>query len=275
MEDSDQGSQLSCFHRWMNLQEQDLSELLQGLTLNINAAIGEDHTAELSQLVDKNITHFEEYATQRASLAREDASSAESNQRNQQFAAEDNSRGDKLTKSSQFARDIAAEPIAIIAKNSMCMELINIDYVQLWIFWLRRKASSLSPCWVGGGILTTQGTFYEIESSSSESSSESSSRSSSELHSCCMSSPGSGASESPVGFMSFVICPSKYPAARSGYHGCILSWWSPLQGSRLSCFRYGWVLPWGVGGGRGPSPAPNGGLKLAFIKLVRLGFFWP
>ncbi|KAG8385423.1 hypothetical protein BUALT_Bualt03G0043800 [Buddleja alternifolia] len=41
-------------------------------TLNINAANGEDHTAELSQLVDKNITHFEEYATQRASLARED-----------------------------------------------------------------------------------------------------------------------------------------------------------------------------------------------------------
>ncbi|KAL2244768.1 UNVERIFIED_CONTAM: Protein DELAY OF GERMINATION 1 [Sesamum indicum] len=54
----------------MSLQEQDLSELLQSLRLN--NADGDDHTAELSQLVEKNIRHFQEYLCRRVSLARED-----------------------------------------------------------------------------------------------------------------------------------------------------------------------------------------------------------
>ncbi|KAK4440061.1 protein DELAY OF GERMINATION 1 [Sesamum alatum] len=70
MEDGYTCSQLSCFREWMSLQEQDLSELLQ--SLHLNNADGDDHTAELSQLVEKNIRHFQEYAGQRASLARED-----------------------------------------------------------------------------------------------------------------------------------------------------------------------------------------------------------
>ncbi|KAL0398456.1 UNVERIFIED_CONTAM: protein DELAY OF GERMINATION 1 [Sesamum radiatum] len=70
MEDSDEGSGLSCFREWMTLQEQDLSELLQSLRLN--NADGHDHTAELSQLVEKNIRHFQEYVGRRVSLARED-----------------------------------------------------------------------------------------------------------------------------------------------------------------------------------------------------------
>ncbi|KAL2244767.1 protein DELAY OF GERMINATION 1-like [Sesamum indicum] len=67
MEDGFQGSH-RCFNEWMNLQEQDLSELLQSLSLN--DADGDDHTADLRELVDKNIRHFQEYASQRARLAR-------------------------------------------------------------------------------------------------------------------------------------------------------------------------------------------------------------
>ncbi|KAL0363476.1 UNVERIFIED_CONTAM: protein DELAY OF GERMINATION 1 [Sesamum calycinum] len=70
MEDGDEGSRLSCFREWMSLQEQDLSELLQSLRLN--DVDGDDHTAELSQLVEKNIRHFQEYVGRRVNLARED-----------------------------------------------------------------------------------------------------------------------------------------------------------------------------------------------------------
>ncbi|KAK4440062.1 protein DOG1-like 1 [Sesamum alatum] len=71
MEDGSEDSQ-RCFDQWMSLQEQDLSELLQ--SLNLNDADGDDHTADMCELVDKNIRHFQEYVSQRASLARKDSS---------------------------------------------------------------------------------------------------------------------------------------------------------------------------------------------------------
>ncbi|KAL0442637.1 UNVERIFIED_CONTAM: protein DELAY OF GERMINATION 1 [Sesamum latifolium] len=71
MEDGYQGSH-RCFNEWMRLQEQDLSELLQ--SLSPNDADGDDHTADLRELVDKNIRHFQEYVSQRARLARDDVS---------------------------------------------------------------------------------------------------------------------------------------------------------------------------------------------------------
>ncbi|KZV52299.1 hypothetical protein F511_35035 [Dorcoceras hygrometricum] len=73
MESSDKGySDLSFFRDWMKIQEEDLLELHQALELN---ADGGDHTVELKRLAEKNIAHFQEYATTRRRLARDDVSS--------------------------------------------------------------------------------------------------------------------------------------------------------------------------------------------------------
>lgn len=72
MENSDQGSQISCFSKWMNLQEEDLLELHQALDLN---ADGGDHTVELKHLAEKSVTQFQEYTIMRHKLARDDVSS--------------------------------------------------------------------------------------------------------------------------------------------------------------------------------------------------------
>ncbi|KAK3027910.1 hypothetical protein RJ639_040593 [Escallonia herrerae] len=66
----DQGQQNCCFQKWMQLQEVDLSELLQALTLSENG----DRDAQLSQLVQKMIKHFEDYIQQRNRLARDEVS---------------------------------------------------------------------------------------------------------------------------------------------------------------------------------------------------------
>ncbi|XP_073301014.1 protein DOG1-like 3 [Primulina huaijiensis] len=73
MENNDRGSQSSCFRQWMDLQQEDLLELQQALDLNADG--GDHHTVELKHLAEKNVMHFQEYATMRHSLAREDVSS--------------------------------------------------------------------------------------------------------------------------------------------------------------------------------------------------------
>ncbi|CAL5408965.1 unnamed protein product [Camellia sinensis] len=57
-----------CFEEWINLQQEDLSELLQGLSLNPNIP---DHHDSLSQLTQKNVQHFQEYIDKRRHLARD------------------------------------------------------------------------------------------------------------------------------------------------------------------------------------------------------------
>ncbi|KAA8515095.1 hypothetical protein F0562_018118 [Nyssa sinensis] len=71
MASGDRGRQHCCFQEWMKLQERDLSELLQGLTLNGNNS---NNDGVLSQLAEKNIQHFQEYIEQRRGLARDDVS---------------------------------------------------------------------------------------------------------------------------------------------------------------------------------------------------------
>ncbi|XP_073150281.1 protein DOG1-like 3 [Henckelia pumila] len=73
MENSDEGSQISCFRRWMNLQDEDLLELQQALDLNADGSA--DHTLQLKHLAEKNATHFQDYKTMRLRLARHDVSS--------------------------------------------------------------------------------------------------------------------------------------------------------------------------------------------------------
>ncbi|KAF5943899.1 hypothetical protein HYC85_017976 [Camellia sinensis] len=57
-----------CFEEWINLQQENLSELLQGLSLNPNIP---DHHDSLSQLTQKNVQHFQEYIDKRRHLARD------------------------------------------------------------------------------------------------------------------------------------------------------------------------------------------------------------
>ncbi|PIN19554.1 hypothetical protein CDL12_07752 [Handroanthus impetiginosus] len=72
MENNDQDSKQSCFLGWMNLQQEDLTELLQALNLYNNSNEDHNHASDLKQLVYKNIGHYQEYVSQRATLARDD-----------------------------------------------------------------------------------------------------------------------------------------------------------------------------------------------------------
>lgn len=66
MASGDQDRSNCCFLEWMKLQERDLSELLQALTLT------PQNDAELTKLAQKAIEHFESYISQRSSLSRND-----------------------------------------------------------------------------------------------------------------------------------------------------------------------------------------------------------
>ncbi|PIN18811.1 hypothetical protein CDL12_08507 [Handroanthus impetiginosus] len=72
MENNDQVSKQSCFLGWMNLQEEDLAGLLQALNLYNNSNEDHNHASDLKQLVYKNISHYQEYVSQRATLAQND-----------------------------------------------------------------------------------------------------------------------------------------------------------------------------------------------------------
>ncbi|CAL2251968.1 unnamed protein product [Prunus armeniaca] len=57
-----------CFKEWMELQEQDLSELLQALKLD------PQNKDQLKHLAEKGIRHFQDYINKRTQLARRDVS---------------------------------------------------------------------------------------------------------------------------------------------------------------------------------------------------------
>ncbi|KAL3851397.1 hypothetical protein ACJIZ3_013279 [Penstemon smallii] len=70
---SDQSKE-ACYYydyEWMNIQEQEVSELNQAIALKSR---GSTNDAELSQLVQKIINHFQEYMEKRSELARADVS---------------------------------------------------------------------------------------------------------------------------------------------------------------------------------------------------------
>uniref|UniRef100_A0A5B7BUJ9 Putative transcription factor TGA3-like n=1 Tax=Davidia involucrata TaxID=16924 RepID=A0A5B7BUJ9_DAVIN len=73
MASDNRGRQHCCFQEWMKLQERDLSELHQALTLTLNTN-NQNNEGVLSQLAEKNIQHFQEYIEQRRCLARDDVS---------------------------------------------------------------------------------------------------------------------------------------------------------------------------------------------------------
>lgn len=64
---SDQNKEACHYQEWMNLQEEELSELN-------NASTGSTTNPQLSQLIDKIMTHFEDYMHQRTQMARLDVS---------------------------------------------------------------------------------------------------------------------------------------------------------------------------------------------------------
>ncbi|KAM1685265.1 hypothetical protein ACFX13_037379 [Malus domestica] len=67
MASGDKEKSKSCFKEWMEIQEKDLSELLQALTLDQNKD-------KLKQLAQKRIDHFQEYIDKSNQLACKDAS---------------------------------------------------------------------------------------------------------------------------------------------------------------------------------------------------------
>ncbi|XP_048438588.1 protein DELAY OF GERMINATION 1-like [Pyrus x bretschneideri] len=68
MASGDKEKSKSCFKEWMEIQEKDLSELLQALTLD------PQNKDTLKHLAQKGIDHFQEYIDKRKQLARRDAS---------------------------------------------------------------------------------------------------------------------------------------------------------------------------------------------------------
>ncbi|KAI5657371.1 hypothetical protein M9H77_26164 [Catharanthus roseus] len=70
---SDQDPANCCFRNWMNLQEEDLSELLQALNLDADHDKSGTNDDQLNQLTLKAIEHFEDYIKKRAHLGRESA----------------------------------------------------------------------------------------------------------------------------------------------------------------------------------------------------------
>ncbi|KAA8515094.1 hypothetical protein F0562_018119 [Nyssa sinensis] len=70
-ESGDRGRQLCSFEKWVTLQQKDLSELLQALTQKPDSP---GYDVLLSQLVEKNIQHFQDYIQQRNGLVHDDVS---------------------------------------------------------------------------------------------------------------------------------------------------------------------------------------------------------
>uniref|UniRef100_A0A2N9HW61 DOG1 domain-containing protein n=1 Tax=Fagus sylvatica TaxID=28930 RepID=A0A2N9HW61_FAGSY len=68
MASNDQERSKCCFLKWMNLQQEELSELHQALTHHANNHIN------LTQLVEKCIKHFQDYADKRSQLAQDGVS---------------------------------------------------------------------------------------------------------------------------------------------------------------------------------------------------------
>ncbi|XP_041023977.1 protein DELAY OF GERMINATION 1-like [Juglans microcarpa x Juglans regia] len=71
MATDDQERDRCCFLKWMNLQEQELSELHQTLTLHCPNNENEDNFSLLAQ---KCIEHYQDYADKRSQLAHNDVS---------------------------------------------------------------------------------------------------------------------------------------------------------------------------------------------------------
>lgn len=59
-----------CFLKWMNLQKQELAELHEAL--NLHAAANNKNENNLTQLAEKCIKHFQDYADKRSQLAHDD-----------------------------------------------------------------------------------------------------------------------------------------------------------------------------------------------------------
>ncbi|KAK6133534.1 hypothetical protein DH2020_032663 [Rehmannia glutinosa] len=68
---SDQTKEACVYEQWMNLQQQELSELNQAIALNAN---GCTTNTELSQLIDKILSHFQDYTQKRTLMAQIDVS---------------------------------------------------------------------------------------------------------------------------------------------------------------------------------------------------------
>ncbi|KAG8365545.1 hypothetical protein BUALT_Bualt18G0116200 [Buddleja alternifolia] len=71
METSDSRKEACVYHEWMNLQKHELSELNQAIALNSN---GPTNDAEMSQLLEKIMKNFQDYAQKRSAMARADVS---------------------------------------------------------------------------------------------------------------------------------------------------------------------------------------------------------
>ncbi|XP_052181887.1 protein DELAY OF GERMINATION 1 [Diospyros lotus] len=70
MASEEQAHHNCCFREWLILQEQDLLELIRGQTAYTGSP---DHRVLLSQLVHKNIQHFQDYVDKRSQLAGRDS----------------------------------------------------------------------------------------------------------------------------------------------------------------------------------------------------------
>jgi len=63
-----------CFLKWMNLQKQELTDLHQALNLPATATATTTNENNLTQLAEKCIEHFQDYADKRSQLAHVDVS---------------------------------------------------------------------------------------------------------------------------------------------------------------------------------------------------------
>ncbi|KAK6124282.1 hypothetical protein DH2020_017543 [Rehmannia glutinosa] len=71
MATSDQTREICFYKEWMNLQEQELSELRRAIDLNARGCTSD---AELGQLINKIMNHFQNYVQNRTLIARSDVS---------------------------------------------------------------------------------------------------------------------------------------------------------------------------------------------------------
>ncbi|KAG8372129.1 hypothetical protein BUALT_Bualt12G0034300 [Buddleja alternifolia] len=71
MTTSDERKEACIYREWINLQQQELSELNEAIALNAN---GSTTDAELRQLIEKIMNNFQDYAQKRSVMARADVS---------------------------------------------------------------------------------------------------------------------------------------------------------------------------------------------------------
>ncbi|KAK4419894.1 protein DELAY OF GERMINATION 1 [Sesamum alatum] len=69
MGSSDKSQEQCLYKEWMRLQEQELSELLHHHSLNLNNTTDDTNDAEMTQLLEKIIQHFQDYCDNRRRLA--------------------------------------------------------------------------------------------------------------------------------------------------------------------------------------------------------------